>query len=225
MRPDPPGRVRHTLLSIAAGVALIAGAAHAQTVWPGDFVSRLEALALLQSLNADLLSHDSATATLTRWCGDHHLAANPRIIALQEPGDAPPDAAVLQTLKAGPGTPVRHRRVKLACGDRVLSEADNWYLPGRLTADMNHALDTSTTPFGLAVKALNFQRRTLSASLLFDPLPSGWDLSPPPAGAGPMTVPRQLIQHRAVLTAAGEPFSYVIETYTDKVLPDRPAGR
>ena len=40
-----------------------------------------------------------------------------------------------------------------------------------------------------------------------------------------MTVPHQVIQHRAVLTAAGEPFSYVIETYTDKVLPDRPARR
>jgi len=219
MRPD----LRHRLiaLSVAAGLALIADAASAQTVWPGDFVSRLEALALLQTLNADLLSHDSATATLTRWCGDHHLAPEPKIVALQEPGDAPPDAVVLRALKAGPDTPVRHRRVKLACGDRVLSEADNWYLPGKLTAEMNRTLDTSTTPFGIAVKALNFQRRTLSASLLFDPLPAGWDLSPPPAGAAPMTVPHQVIQHRAVLTAAGEPFSYVIETYTDKILPDR----
>jgi hypothetical protein len=225
MRPDLRRRLRHNAISMAAGLTLIANAAGAQTIWPGDFVSRLEALALLQSLNADLLSHDSATATLTRWCGDHHLAANPKIIALQEPGDAPPDAAVLQALKAGPDTPVRHRRVKLACGDRVLSEADNWYLPGKLTLDMNRTLDTSTTPFGAVVKALNFQRRTLSASLLFNPLPAGWDPSPPPIGAEAMTVPHQVIQHRAVLTAAGEPFSYVIETYTGKVLPDRPAGR
>jgi hypothetical protein len=221
MRPD----LRRSLpaLSLAAGLTLMGAAAQAQTLWPGDFVSRLEALALLQSLNADLLSHDSATATLTRWCGDHHLAADPRIVALQEAGDAPADAVVLQALKAGPNTPVRHRRVKLACGDRVLSEADNWYLPGRLTPDMNRALDTSTTPFGTVVKALNFQRRTLSASLLFEPLSAGWDLAPPPTGAETMTVPHQVIQHRAVLTAAGEPFSYVIETYTDKVLPDRPA--
>jgi chorismate-pyruvate lyase len=225
MQPDLRRRFRRNAISLAAGLALIAGAAGAQTIWPGDFVSRLEALALLQSLNADLLSHDSATATLTRWCGDHHLAPVAKIIALREPGDAPPDAAVLRALKAGAATAVRHRRVKLACGDRVLSEADNWYLPGKLTADMNHTLDTSTTPFGGAVKALNFQRHTESASLLFNPLPAGWDLSPPPTGAEAMTVPHQVIQHRAVLTAAGEPFSYVIETYTDKVLPDRPAGR
>ena len=220
MRPD--FRRGLPALSLAAGLTLIAGAAHAQTIWPGDFVSRLEALALLQSLNADLLSHDSATATLTRWCGDHHLAPEAKIIALQEAGDAPADAVVLQALKAGPQTPVRHRRVKLACGDRVLSEADNWYLPGRLTPEMNRTLDATTTPFGAVVRALNFQRRTLSASLLFDPLPAGWDLSPPPTSAEAMTVPHQVIQHRAVLTAAGEPFSYVIETYTDKVLPDRP---
>jgi len=221
MRPDP--RRLNAALLLTAGLALIAGGARAQTIWPGDFVSRLEALALLQSLNADLLSHDSATATLTRWCGAHHLAPEPKIVALQEPGDSPPEASVLQALKAGPDTPVRHRRVKLACGDRVLSEADNWYLPSKLTADMNRTLDTSTTPFGAVVKALNFQRHTLSASLLFDPLPAGWDLSAPPAGTGAMTVPHQVIQHRAVLSAAGEPFSYVIETYTDKVLPDRPA--
>jgi hypothetical protein len=28
--------------------------------WPDNFITRLEALALLQTLNADLLSHDSA---------------------------------------------------------------------------------------------------------------------------------------------------------------------
>jgi len=33
------------------------------TTWPGTFVARVEALALLQTLNAGLLSHDSATLT------------------------------------------------------------------------------------------------------------------------------------------------------------------
>ena len=49
--------------------------------WPNDFVARLEASLLLQTLNADLLSHDSATLTLERWCADHQLAAVPRIVA------------------------------------------------------------------------------------------------------------------------------------------------
>ena len=49
--------------------------------WPDNFVGRLEALALLDSLNADLLAHDSATLTLERWCADHRLADPARIAA------------------------------------------------------------------------------------------------------------------------------------------------
>ena len=49
--------------------------------WPDSFVARLEALALLQTLNAELLSHDSATATLEHWCELHRLASPPRIVA------------------------------------------------------------------------------------------------------------------------------------------------
>ncbi len=37
--------------------------------------------ALLQSLNADLLSHDSATLTLDRWCAAHQLATPATIVA------------------------------------------------------------------------------------------------------------------------------------------------
>jgi len=215
-----------SLLPIAAfNLALFAASlAMAQTVWPSSFTARLEALALLQSLNADLLSHDSATETLRRWCTDHRLSAAQSIVAERVHGqDKPADAAILATLNAAPGEAVRYRRVRLACGERVLSEADNWYLPAKLTPEMNQALDASDTPFGLVVKPLGFHRRTLSAKLLFNPLPGGWDL----AGAhndagGDLTIPHQVIQHRAVLTnAAGEPFSVVVETYTDKVLSDR----
>ena len=72
-------------------------------------------------------------------------------------------------------------------------------------------------------RRLGFQRRTLSAALLFSPLPAGWDVAPRGAdGGGDLTIPKQVIQHRAVLsTPAGVPFSVVVETYTDKVLPDR----
>ena len=46
-----------------------------------SFTARLEALALLQTLNAELLSHDSATLTLDRWCAAHRLASPARIVA------------------------------------------------------------------------------------------------------------------------------------------------
>jgi hypothetical protein len=71
----------------AAMIALLlcANAAVADN-WPDSFVARVEALALLQTLNADLLSHDSATATLERWCDVHRLASPARIVAQRVPG-------------------------------------------------------------------------------------------------------------------------------------------
>src|SRR6201999_3275145 len=67
-----PSGIRAVLGLLA--VLTFAGAAEAAQPWQDSFETRLAALALLQSLNADLLSHDSATLTLDRWCGAHHLA-------------------------------------------------------------------------------------------------------------------------------------------------------
>jgi hypothetical protein len=66
--------------------------------------------------------------------------------------------------------------MQLFCGDKLLSEADNWYVPGRLTPEMNRLLDQTDTPFGRAVKDLDFQRQTLKATALWRPLPEGWEL-------------------------------------------------
>ena len=49
--------------------------------WTASFTTRVEALALLQSLNAELLSHDSATSTLDHWCEAHRLASPAKIVA------------------------------------------------------------------------------------------------------------------------------------------------
>ena len=195
---------------------LLAGApAYAQSV-PDNFTTRVEAVALLQTLNADLLSHPSATLTLERWCSDHHLAPEGRIRAeLIRGQDKPADAAVRGDLGVGPDEPVRYRRVRLSCGEHVLSEADNWYVPAKLTADMNRLLDETDTPFGRAVLALGFTRRTLSAELLWHPLDPGWEMHPPPAaGTGTLAIPAELLQHRGLLTTKnGQPFCEVVETY------------
>ena len=182
------------------------------------FVRRLEALALLQTLNADLLSHDSATAVLQDWC-DAHGPGGLKITAMRVRGEdkAPTDEA-RAALRLQPGQGAAYRRVRLACGERVLSEADNWYLPARLTAEMNRVLDSSDTPFGVVVRPLDFRRRNLSARLLYAPLPRGWEKggtdAPPP---GP--IPAEVLQHAAVLaTPDGAPFSYVVETYTGQAL-------
>jgi hypothetical protein len=199
----------------------IASAAEPAT-WPDSLVGRLEALALLETLNADLLAHDSATLTIERWCADHRLADPARIVA-ERVSDAakPASAEVREALDVKPGEPLGYRRVRLKCGDHVLSEADNWYVPARLTPEMNRALETTDTPFGKAVAALHFRRHTLSADLLWRPLPKGWEIgaTPVPQEAGALTIPDHVLEHRAVLsTPDGEPFSEVVETYTGEVL-------
>ena len=190
--------------------------------WRDNFTTRLEALALLQSLNADLLSHDSATLTLDRWCGAHQLAEPAKIVAERvRDVEKPATAEQRELLGVSATEPLRYRRVRLKCGARVLSEADNWYVPARLTANMNQALDTSDVAFGRAVQALQFRRRTLSAELLWSPLPQGWEMSAVASSkeAKLLEVPAYLIQHKAVLALPdGTPFSEVVETYTSEVL-------
>lgn len=188
--------------------------------WSSDFTARVTALAVIQTLNAELLSHDSATLTLDRWCAAHHLASPAKIVAVRDKATTKPATAELRkTLGVSDEEPVRYRRVKLTCGAHVLSEADNWYVPARLTAEMNQALDTSDTPFGRAVQALHFQRRTLSAKLLWSPLPERWDMTPAPPDTAGLRVPHEVLQHQAVLVLPdGTPFSTVVETYTEAVL-------
>jgi hypothetical protein len=41
-------------------------------------VSRLEALALMQTLNANILASRSSTLSLEQWCRDHKLASTRR---------------------------------------------------------------------------------------------------------------------------------------------------
>jgi chorismate-pyruvate lyase len=207
------------LILLASNVAIADGNA---APWRDDFTARVEALALLQSLNAELLSHDSATLTLERWCGSHQLAAPATIVAERIRNvDKQATAEQRELLKVSANEPVRYRRVHLKCGERVLSEADNWYVPARLTKEMNQALENSDVAFGRAVQALQFQRRTLAAELLWRPLPEGWEMNAGLRGqtAPALEVPHEVLRHRAILTLPdGTPFSVVVETYTAEVL-------
>jgi chorismate-pyruvate lyase len=220
------------------GVAGMAGAATPTVTqplaaeWPDSFVTRLEALALLQTLNAELLSHDSATTTLEHWCGEHRVGSATSVTAQRVNGaDRPADDEQRKLLQVGSNDPVRYRRVKLFCGDVEVSEADNWYVPGRLTSEMNAQLDAGDMPFGKVIRPLHFQRHTISATLLWQPLPPGWESGAPIAdrGAVALQVPAAVLEHRALLSLPdGTPISEVVETYTNQVLPlsvpQRPAN-
>jgi chorismate-pyruvate lyase len=217
-------RTRKTLASFA--LVLLARTAGAEVSsappWHEGFTARLEALALLPTLSTELLSQDSATLTLDRWCAAHRLASPALIVAERVNGayQAPTDEQ-RQLLGVNTTEIIRYRRVRLICGGHVLSEADNWYVPTRLTLEMNRVLDTTDTAFGRAVQSLNFRRRTLSAKLLWSPLPQDWEMGAPlPERRGAtLTIPHEVLEHRAVLTLPdGTPFSEVVETYTGEVL-------
>jgi hypothetical protein len=209
-----------------AWLAVLLAAAHPATAsdtgWPDTPLARVEALAVLQSFNADLLSHPSATLTLERWCGDHHLAPEVKILArLDRSVQKPATDEQRRRLQVGPNEPIIYRRVHLTCGDKTLSEADNWYVPSRLTSEMNRLLTETETPFGRAVLGLGFHRTLLSADLVWQVLPPDWmiRLRLPDAGAGMLDIPATVLEHRAILlTPANLPFSEVTESYTSSVL-------
>lgn len=192
--------------------------------WRDTFESRLEILALLQSLNGELLAGSSATRTLEAWCGEHRMAADPKIVARRVPDvRKEPSAEQLQRLAVRDASEVRYRRVELRCGAYVLSEADNWYVPGRLTPEMNALLESTETPFGKAVQSLHPYRRTIAVTMLWTPLPRGWEQQSRPRFRSrtrrTLALPKDVFEHRAVLyTADHRPFSEVVETYQSAVL-------
>jgi chorismate-pyruvate lyase len=198
-----------------------------QPAWRDRFESRVEIVALLQTLNADILAASSATRTLEQWCGDHHMADDPKIVAVRVTGvDKAPSTEQLQRLAVHDPSEVRYRRVELRCGSHVLSEADNWYVPARLTSEMNALLETSDTPFGKAVQSLHPYRRTIEVTPLWTPLPRGWEQRRRPHcqwhRRRALRIPKDVFQHRALLyTAAHIPFSEVVETYQGELLAFR----
>jgi hypothetical protein len=191
----------------------------------------VEALAVMQTLNAELLGSRSATQTLEKWCGDHRMADEPKIVAhLIRGADKAPSPEQRQRLQVAGAEDVKYRRVQLQCGTRVLSEADNWYVPGRLTAEMNRLLETTETPFGTAVRPLEPFRQTLAVTMLWSPLPERWDRETaaalPPSSTGALAIPDALFAHRAVLyTREHVPFSEVYEVYQRQILAFPPPPR
>lgn len=153
-------------------------------------------------LRADLLAAASATQLLTERCAELRLAVPAVIHAQLVPlADEAVAADVRARLRVGGDETVRHRRVRLTCGAHVLSEADNWYVPSRLTPAMNRSLDETDTPFGSVVRPLGFHRRIMEI------VQSG----------GNDTV---LTVTALLLTAQETPISLVIENYRGLLLAD-----
>lgn len=190
--------------------------------WAGTIQGRLVADAALHELSDRLLAKDSATLVLDDWCARHRMAATPKIVAErvhEADRNAPEDVRAL--LKVASGEVVRYRHVRLRCGTHVLSDADNWYVPGRLTPAINRLLDTTDIPFGRVAQPLEFRRFTVGSHHPWSPLPTDWQsLAAERWPQGPLLeVPETVLVNRAVLLLPdGEPISVVNERYTGEVL-------
>jgi hypothetical protein len=212
---------------ITLGVSLPVLLAAAQAApWRDTPVARLEALALIQTLNGELLASSSATRTLEQWCRTHALAEPAQLVARQIPASpAEPGAVVRAHLQVGADEPVRSRRVELRCGEHLLAVADNWYVPARLTPSMNRSLETTQLPFGKVVESLSPQRQTLAVTLLWSPLPEGWERAAAPirplpdTAAEPLGIPAALFAHQAIVfNSQHQPLAEVHEVYQRDLL-------
>ena len=161
----------------------------------------LAALLLLQADPADalrraLLAANSATAVLQRRC------AEPIRAEVDRAGRKPATAGKRADLGVGPAEPVAYRSVVLKCGAVALTNAENWYVPARLTPGINAAL-AGDTPFGAAIRPLAPSRRTLGIATRRE------DAS---------VAPHALRQRAIVLDGQGRPLAEVIENYTPALL-------
>ncbi|HTI00421.1 MAG TPA: hypothetical protein VL752_05695 [Acidisoma sp.] len=207
-----PWRAACLAFALILTAPAMAGAEQSAPFWPATPSGRAAAAARLDLLQQALRDEPSATLVLESWCARYHLAADPKIIAERVHGaPKPAPERVRHNLALRAGERLGYRRVQLLCGGRVLSDADNWYVPDRLTPAMNELLAHSDTPFGLAVRSLHFRRRTISSELLWQPeqAPSGDRL----------IIPDHVLRNVGLLTAASDqPISQVIENYTAAVL-------
>ncbi|MDO9428089.1 MAG: hypothetical protein Q7T93_14810 [Methylobacterium sp.] len=165
-----------------------------------------QAQALIGALTARLLVGSSATAVLEAWCAERGLPGAALVAERIPRPDKPLGAVQRRRLGLGPDETARYRRVRLVCGPHVLSVADNWYVPGRLTPAMNQNLAATGVPFGRVVQALLPTRRTLAVH------PLGSAAAPPAADTPLFTVAAVLA------TPDGVPFCEVDETYLGAVL-------
>ncbi len=183
------------LLSLGVATAVMVGPMHGGAARADDLLDRFERA---------LAQEDSATQALARWCGAQGMAGEPTIRATRVADTVRtiPDE-VRNRLGVSASEPLGYRHVRLMCGNRVLSQARNWYVPARLPPALNQALATGEQPFGAVIAPLGFRRERLDSQ----------------RGAGAGCPAATILTNRALIRLPnGEPLALVIECYQPGVL-------
>jgi chorismate-pyruvate lyase len=153
-----------------------------------------ETRATLWSLHQALLTADSATSVLESFFG------TVSVIRLDQPPSI--NEGLEERLRLAPGDDLRHRVVRLMAGEKLVSEAELWFVANRLPAERVQRLESSDTPFGRIMRPLGLKRVVLMARIC----------RPGEAGA---------LLHRALLAApGGVPVAEVFELYASGLFED-----
>ena len=121
---------------------------------------------LFWALSTRLIASATATEALLAWCENHGLSDGPITVDVRQrfsPAVVPDGA--LPALGLNPGETINYRQVRLMRGTLPLAMAENRFVPQRLTAAMNEALNETETPFGTVIAPLRPVRRILAASI------------------------------------------------------------
>ncbi len=175
--------------------------------------------ALIQELSRRLCKTPTATATLFGWCEEHRLSSGP-VTALCRHRCHPTATArdVIAELNPLPRESIAYRSVQLVRGGLPLVDAENWFIPHRLTPGMREALEATDVPFGEVIAPLNPTRRTLSVRTR--DLPGGSPLS--------HLLERQRAERQypdailsidaIVISGSGLPLAYVRENFRPELI-------
>src|ERR1700712_3884141 len=98
-----PDAIKRKVLACIGALSVVGGASAAELSRPR--------LAEVNDLNGRLLGQDSATAVLSAWCRDHHLAADPTIRAERDASTKPADADTMRRLGVSDPAKIRYRHV------------------------------------------------------------------------------------------------------------------
>lgn len=157
--------------------------------------------ATLDQFEAKLAQHDSATVALSEWCAVRQIASPAQITVShrRQLSSNDPPAKMRRLLDIDTRDYFTMRHVHLDCGGKTLSIAWNWYVPSRLTPEMNAALKSSTTPFGKVVAPLRFRRVAVET------------VKGPADNCPAETVSTHLAR---LILPDGKPLAYLVECYT-----------
>jgi chorismate-pyruvate lyase len=116
---------------------------------------------LMRTLSDRILSANSVTEVLERWCCECGISRG-RIAAIcaRDAKTEFLDGESLDALHSYPQAQPEFRRVQLATDGIVVADALNWYFPAHLTPEICETLRSTNIPFGRAIKTLRPTRRT-----------------------------------------------------------------